>query len=312
MVVDPLARLLQERGTVVLDGGLATELERRGADLRDPLWSAKVLLERPDLIREVHAAYAAAGAQVAISASYQASFEGFSRRGIDSERAAGLMRRSVEIAREAVGDGLVAASVGPYGAVLHDGSEYTGMYGRTEDELAAFHARRLAVLADPVTGADLLAVETIPSIVEAAAIVRALEEHPSVPAWMSFTCRDGAHLCDGTPIERAVGLVSAVPSVIAVGVNCTAPEHIVSLVTKARSAAPPRLAVVTYPNAGAAYDATTKTWGGHEPVRFGERAPGWAEAGASIIGGCCGTGPDDVMTIAAVLGHGPTRAEPPA
>jgi homocysteine S-methyltransferase len=310
MVADPLTRLLQERGTLVIDGGLATELERRGADLRDPLWSAKVLIERPDLIREVHAAYAAAGAQVAISASYQASFEGFAARGIDPERAAALMRRSVALAREAVGDGLVAASIGPYGAVLHDGSEYTGEYGLTEDRLRVFHVRRLAVLADPATGADLLAVETIPSIVETAAIVGALTEHPDVPAWISFTCRDGAHLHDGSVIERAVAIAAASPSVIAVGVNCTAPGHIAELVARARATAPPRLAVVAYPNAGAAYDAATKTWSGGDPVRLGERALRWAELGASIIGGCCGTGPDDVMAIASALGRAPNRADP--
>jgi homocysteine S-methyltransferase len=303
MAADRLTGLLRAGGTVVLDGGLATELERRGADLRDPLWSARSLIEAPDLIREVHAAYAAAGAQVSISASYQASFEGFATRGIDRDGAAALMRRSVELARAGAPGGLVAASVGPYGAVSHDGSEYTGAYGLGEDALYRFHAGRLEVLADPGTGADLLAVETIPSIVEAEALVRALDEHPEVPAWMSFTCADEGHLHDGTPIEDAVAVALEAPSVVAVGVNCTAPQHVASLVGRVRAAAPDRLAVLAYPNLGAAYDARTKTWGPSDPAAFGAWVPRWTAAGASLLGGCCGTGPADIEAIAAALGH---------
>lgn len=305
-MADPIARLLDERGTVVLDGGLATELERRGADLHDPLWSAKVLVEDPELIREVHRSYFAAGADVAISASYQASFEGLAARGFDREAAAALLGRSVELARGAAegfdgGRRLVAASVGPYGAVLGNGAEYTGDYDKGEDELVAFHLPRVEALAE--AGPDLFAVETIPSIVEARALVRALERVPEVPAWVSFSCRDGAHTCDGTPFEEAVATATSAPSVVAVGVNCTSPIHVTSLIEIA--AAGTDRPIVCYPNRGAFWDPVRKVWADppRQDARPLLRPTEWREAGASLIGGCCGTTPEDIAAMADALGR---------
>lgn len=300
MTPDPIGRLLTESTSIVLDGGLATELERRGKDLHDPLWSARVLVEDPDAIRDVHAAYFGAGAVVATSASYQATFEGFAGRGIDREAAASLMRRSVELAREAAPEGaLVAASVGPYGAMLGNGAEYTGDYDRGEDELVEFHVPRMEVLAE--AGPDLFAVETIPSIVEARALVRALERVPQVPAWVSFSCRDGAHICDGTPFEEAVRTAVAAHSVVAVGVNCTSPMHVEPLVEIA--AATTDYPVVCYPNRGSFWDPVRRTW--TDPPRQDARPllrpTQWQAAGARLIGGCCGTTPEDIATIAAAL-----------
>ena len=302
MGANPLARIRKEHGTVVLDGGLATELERRGADLRDPLWSAKVLVEDPDAIRGVHAAYFEAGADVAISASYQATFEGLAGRGIERAGAATLMRRSVELAREAAsGDQVVAASVGPYGAMLGNGAEYTGDYDRDEDQLVEFHVPRIEALAEAEP--DVFAVETIPSFVEAGALVRALERVPGIPAWVSFSCRDGGHVCDGTPIATAVEVVATAPSVVAVGVNCTSPLHVERLVeTISATTDKP---VVCYPNRGSFWDPMRKAW--TDPPRQDARPPlrplAWKEAGASMIGGCCGTTPEDIAAIAQALGR---------
>ena len=299
---NPFDRILGPEGIVVLDGGLATELERRGADLKDPLWSAKVLVEDPEAIRGVHEAYFEAGADVAISASYQATFEGLAGRGIERADAARLMRRSVELAREAAsGDQVVAASVGPYGAMLGNGAEYTGDYDKDEDELVEFHVPRIEALAE--AGPDVFAVETIPSFVEAGALVRALERVPEIPAWVSFSCRDGGHVCDGTPIPSAVEVVAASPSVVAVGVNCTSPLHVERLVEtiSAKTGKP----VVCYPNRGSFWDPMRKAW--TDPPRQDARPPlrplAWKEAGASMIGGCCGTTPDDIASIAAALGR---------
>ncbi len=300
--MESFARRVGSGAPIVLDGGFATELERRGADLRDDLWSARVLLEDPDLIRATHLAYLGAGADVVITASYQASFQGFSARGLDEHAAAGLMRRSVDLAREACdvhGRGAVAASVGPYGAVLGNGAEYTGDYPLGGRELGIFHARRLEVL--DAAGADVLAVETIPSIVEAAALVRLLERC-ATPAWISFTCRDGESLRDGTPFSEAVSMASACDRVIAIGVNCTAPQHLGPLIEVARSVG--GKPVVVYPNRGAAWDAQTKTWS--EPVAAHDlavMARMWRDGGAGLIGGCCGTGPSDVAAIARVMGE---------
>jgi homocysteine S-methyltransferase len=302
MVEEPFGRIIEQHGTVVLDGGLATELERRGADLRDPLWSAKVLVEDPDAIRSVHAAYFEAGADVAISASYQATFEGLAGRGIDRNQAAALMRRSVELAREAAGSGrVVAASVGPYGAMLGNGAEYTGDYDKDEDQLVEFHVPRIEALAEAEP--DVLAVETIPSFVEARALVRALEKVPEVPAWVSFSCRDGGHICDGTPIGSAVEVVASAPGVVAVGVNCTSPLHVERLVETISDTTGKR--VVCYPNRGSFWDPMRKTW--TDPPRQDARPPlrplAWKEAGASLIGGCCGTTPDDIAAAARALGR---------
>ena len=193
---DPLAPLLESQGVIVLDGGLATELEARGEDLDDELWSAKVLMDKPGVIRQVHLDYLRAGADCVVSASYQATFEGFARQGLTGLETDSLLRRSVSLALEARRRywaenqdpsrlrPLVAASVGPYGAFLADGSEYTGGYALNRRELREFHRRRLEVLAE--SGADLLACETIPSIEEARALCDLLEEGSGVPAWMTF------------------------------------------------------------------------------------------------------------------------------
>jgi homocysteine S-methyltransferase len=304
-ITPPLAAFLTERGTVVLDGGLATELERRGADLHDRLWSAKVLVEDPSMILDVHRAYFDAGADVAISASYQASFEGFAARGVDRRDGEALMRLSVSLAREAR-DGagrpaLVAASVGPYGAILGNGAEYRGDYGKSVEELLEFHLPRMEVLAsaDP----DVLAIETIPSVLEAEALVRSLERLGGPTAWISFSCRDGERTCDGTPFERAVDVATASPHVLAIGVNCTSPLHIHSLIEIA--VARTNIPVVVYPNAGSFWDPVRRKWADppRQDARPALRPSDWAEAGARLIGGCCGTGPDDIRAIASTLGR---------
>ena len=295
-----MATDVEERfqGPLVLDGGMATELERGGADLRDALWSARLLKDDPGSIRRVHEAFFDAGADVAISASYQASFSGFADRGIEAEEAASLMRLSVALAREAAAadgsDRLVAASVGPFGATLADGSEYRGDYGLSAGALAMFHRPRFETLleAEP----DLLAIETIPSIVEAEALVTLLEDYPEARAWISFSCRDGACISDGTPFADAVALAASSDRVIAVGVNCTPPGFIPSLLDGAEVTKP----LLVYPNVGSTWDAASRSW-----ILEGERPdPGasaitWRSAGATIVGGCCGTTPDDIRAIAA-------------
>ena len=240
----PLAHFFTDQAVLVLDGALATELEKRGADLNDPLWSARLLIEQPALIRQLHLDYFRAGADVATTASYQASFEGFARRGLDAAAAAELMRTSVRLATEArdsfwaepahrVGRRrpLVAASVGPYGAMLADGSEYRGHYTLDEDALMTFHRPRLKVLAD--AGADLLACETLPCLAEARALARLLaEEFPDTLAWISFSCRDGLHNSQGERLADCAEALDTCPQVLAIGLNCTAPQHVDSLISE--------------------------------------------------------------------------------
>ncbi len=308
---DPIADALARFDALVIDGAMATELERRGADLGDALWSAKLLLENPALIRQVHADYFAAGADIAISASYQATFEGFAARGIDAHEAAGLMQLSVDLARAArdsfwaAYDGsvarprpLVAASVGPYGAYLANGAEYTGDYGLTRQELADFHRPRLAVLA--ATGADLLACETIPSLLEAEVLVELLAELGTMPAWLSFSCADGERLNHGERFSEAVALANASEQVVAVGINCTAPQYILPLLESAAGLA--RKPLLVYPNRGEGWDPVNRCWLPLDaPVDFASLALRWRKAGARLIGGCCRTTPEDIRLIAAAL-----------
>lgn len=306
--MDPVEAASQERGTLILDGGLSTQLELGGIDLRDSLWTATVLLEDPAAILAAHLAFLDAGADVLITASYQVSFEGFAARGWDSALAAETLEASVAIAREAAEArpdrrALVAASVGPYGAILADGSEYRGDYGATHAELAEFHRRRVQILAD--AGPDLLAIETIPSIAEAQALVEVLAGLPDVYAWFAFTCADGATLADGTPFAEAVALVAESPQVSAVGVNCTAPEFVGALIDLARGLTPKP--IVVYPNRGGAWDPVSRSWRGSQGAGLSELAPAWRTAGASLIGGCCGTDANDIAELNSALGRRSVR-----
>ena len=306
--MNPIASILDRFPALVIDGALATELEQRGFDLKDDLWSAKILLEQPEAIKQLHYDYFKAGADCAITASYQATIEGFMKRGLNEENAIDLIKKSVRLAIEARDEfwaeeanragrlkPFVAASIGPYGAYLADGSEYRGNYGLTEEELMDFHRPRMRALIE--AGAELLACETIPSPLEARALVRLLGEFEGVSAWISFSCRDEAHVCEGEKLEECIRQIEASPQVTAVGINCTSPKFIPSLIREARSATDKPILV--YPNSGESYSAEKNDWNG-DPVyeSFGEEARTWYEAGARLIGGCCRTSPQDIKTIA--------------
>ena len=307
---DPFAPLLALRGVVVLDGGLATQLEAQGNSLADPLWSARLLLENPGEIVRAHLAFYRAGAAVATTASYQATFEGFAARGIDRAAAVGLLRRSVTLASEARAAWraerppddrsalLVAASIGPYGAFLANGGEYTGRYGRSVAQLRDFHRERLEVLV--ATEADLLACETIPELEEGMALVELLDATPGARGWLSFSCADGAHLRSGAGVEEAFALAGQSSRVLAVGVNCTAPEHIDELLARARSVTSKPL--VVYPNSGEGWDPVARRWiRAAGPTVDGSAARRWIEEGATIVGGCCRVSPDQIEEVSAMV-----------
>lgn len=296
---------------VVLDGGLATELEARGFDLSDRLWSARLLLTDPDAIEDVHLAYFRAGAEIATTASYQATVPGFAAAGLDRDAAMRAIRESVAIARRArdryaeeagvpIADLRIAGSVGPYGAMLADGSEYRGDYDPGPAALADVHRPRIEALVE--AGVDLLAFETIPTIREAEVLVRLLDE-VDVPAWLSYSCRDGASTSAGEPIADAIA-VGTHPRILAVGINCTAPRHLPALLALARGATGQPL--IAYPNGGDRWDPDARRWiadagGAYDPVAVAS----WTAVGASWLGGCCGTGPAEIAALARIAGRGP-------
>ncbi|MFI7099095.1 homocysteine S-methyltransferase [Streptomyces sp. NPDC050161] len=290
-------------GPVVLDGGLSQQLESAGHDLSDALWSARLLAEDPEAVVRAHLAFYEAGAQVAITASYQATFEGFARRGTGRDEAAALLARSVELARDAArrataggaaGPLFVAASAGPYGAMLADGSEYRGRYGLSVGELERFHRPRLEVLA--AARPDVLALETVPDADEARALLRAIRGL-GTPAWLSYSI-EGGRTRAGQPLDEAFAVAADVDEVIAVGVNCCAPQDVDRAVeTAARVTGKP---VVVYPNSGERWDARARTWCGTAAFRA-DQVAGWAAAGARLIGGCCRVGPEVIAELAAQL-----------
>ncbi|PSL40041.1 homocysteine S-methyltransferase [Planomicrobium soli] len=307
--MNPIEQILNDFPILILDGAMATELENYGCNLNDRLWSAKIVMENPELVKKVHLDYFEAGADCAITASYQATIEGYKARGLTEEEAIGLIKKSVQISADARDEfwtewsdksarpkPLVAASVGPYGAFLSDGSEYRGNYSLTEDELVVFHKDRIRVLVE--AGADILACETIPCLIEAKAILKVLKEFPGVYAWFSFSAKDGHNISDGERISDCAKWLDKEEQVAAIGINCSAPHFIESLIeeVKSESSKP----IIVYPNSGEEYDAVSKTWS-EEPLKnpFSASAQRWHEAGAQIIGGCCRTTPEDIAAITA-------------
>ncbi len=309
--MSPLSGLGERQKWLLVDGGLATELEMRGHNLDDALWSARLLADDPDAIRRVHADYLQAGADVLITASYQASLPGFQQKGYTVAEATRLLQKSVFLAQEARDAywaevqnrtgrirPLVAASMGPYGAYLADGSEYRGHYGLSVADLLAYHQPRLQILA--TARPDLFAFETIPSAREAQAIAHLLSAEPEIYAWVSFSCRDGAHIYDGTPLVEAVRPLLAQTGLVAVGVNCTAPRFVPDLLGRLRAVT--TLPLVAYPNSGESYDTIRRCWMGlTSPVDFGRAAEEWFYAGARLIGGCCRTRPEHIRQMRAAL-----------
>ncbi|WP_326687435.1 MULTISPECIES: homocysteine S-methyltransferase [unclassified Streptomyces] len=305
----PLAGALAD-GVVLLDGGLSNQLEDQGNDLADELWSARLLAEDPAQIEAAHAAYVRAGARVLITSSYQASFEGFARRGLGADDARELFRRSVRLARSAgraearaevrvagAGPVWVAGSVGPYGAVLADGSEYRGRYGLSVRELTAFHRPRVEALAEAEP--DVLALETVPDVAEAEALLGAVAGC-GLPVWLSFTVAGGRTRA-GQPLAEAFAVAAGNPQVLAVGVNCCAADEVgPALETAARAC--PGTPLVAYPNSGEGWDARRAAWTGARTFAP-SLAREWTARGARLVGGCCRVGPGAIAALGETLGR---------
>ena len=293
---------------ILLDGGLSNQLEEQGIDLNHKLWTARLLDENPNAIIEAHLSYLKAGARILITSSYQSSVEGFVNAGYSETRALELILLTSELANEGIkrfrsefGDSenvWIAASVGPYGAFLADGSEYNGNYSISQVDLIAFHLSKLKSLEN--SSADFFACETIPSLLETE-VLNELLRIMKKPAWVSFACCDGQHINDGTPIRRAAQMLNANNNIFAVGVNCTAPQFVTDLISELKAACPNKR-IVVYPNSGETYDATEKKWSGKmNPLICGMQSLEWIRAGADIIGGCCRMGPEHIAAIGTML-----------
>ena len=292
------------RGPVVSDGAMATELEKRGVATNSALWSATAMLDHPDAIQTVHQSYLDAGAKIMTTNTYQANVPAFEQAGIAAAQARQLIQQAVTIAHTArdashVTDAVIAGSIGPYGAYLADGSEYTGAYQLTPSAYQDFHRERLALIM--AAGVDVLALETMPRLDEVQALVQLITTTwTQQPYWVSFSIKDPQTLCDGTSLAATAKWVAAQPNVVAVGVNCTTLENIAPALTTLKAAV--AVPLIVYPNSGDQYDPVTKTWQEtHLSHQFASFVPQWLAAGARIIGGCCRTTPKDIATVARAL-----------
>jgi homocysteine S-methyltransferase len=304
MVLAPKLAASLLRNVHVLDGGMASELEYRGARIDGPLWSAHVLEDAPEKIVDVHRAFIEAGAQCIETASYQVSRMGYEEIGLPAARADAALLRSVALAREAAGAFperriVIAGSLGPYGAALHNGAEYHGNYDCSHAGLVEFHRARIEVLAgaSDENSPDLLAFETLPSLDEAQAIGEALAAWPNIAAWFSFTCADREFVAHGERLSECARVVAGFPQTVAIGINCTMPAMISDLVAEVRSTT--SKPIVVYPNSGEGWDALHRCWTGQsDPASYGAMAREWFRAGAQIVGGCCRTRPEHVRLVA--------------
>jgi homocysteine S-methyltransferase len=305
--MNPLAPFLEKYGFAMLDGGLSTQLERLGANMEGELWTSRVLVERPDLLQTACQQFLESGADVVATATYQASVDGFLRAGLKQEQARTLMRKAIELAVSARDEfwsqpgnragrlrPLVAASLGPYGACLHDGSEYHGNYAIGPPELVEFHRQRIGFLAD--AGADIFAFETFPSLLEAQAVFEVLPKFPEITAWISFSCRDDQHVAHGESFAECAALAAQQEQIVAVGVNCLPPENVTPLLKSAEGCGLP---LAVYPNSGEYWDAEAQQWRGQ--VCGGMDVGAWHRHGARLIGGCCRTDSDDIRGMRASL-----------
>ena len=294
-----LEDILNANGRMVIDGSMSTALENLGAHLNDRLWTARVLHTAPELVKQVHINYFRAGADCGITCSYQATIPGLLENGFSLPEAEGLIRRSVEVfleAREqwwaeegeAAGRAypLCLAGIGPYGAYLADGSEYSGRYDVDDEALRHFHRRRMELLHE--AGADVLLLETQPSLHEAL-LAADLAEELGADYWVSFSCRDGNHTHRGETMEECARRFSeGHPHLRMIGVNCTKPEYVCSLIRHLKPATD--LPIAVYPNSGLEYDPATKTWTkGEGQLDFGAWALRYFREGAAAVGGCCTT-----------------------
>ncbi|WP_320035411.1 homocysteine S-methyltransferase [Halarcobacter sp.] len=304
-------KILEKQALLILDGALGTRLQEKGFDINDSLWSAKFLNENPKALQDIHTEYLNAGADCIITSSYQASIEGFVKKGFDEKTAKNLLILSIQLAKDARDEfweenksqnrikPLVAASIGPYGAYLADGSEYSGNYKISDEELKEFHKNRLEIIAR--TNPDIFAVETIPSLKEAKIICELLKDFKDICSWISFSAKDSSFTNAGDDIETCVKYLDTQEHISAIGINCTSPQYIQSLVKKIKKSSNKN--IVVYPNGGAKYNPLIKQWESSptDEKEFAKMANLWKNEGANIIGGCCQTGPKEIKELRKTL-----------
>ena len=288
------------QGPLLLSGGLGTELLRRGHATPLPLWSTAVLLEQPDAIRRLHADYVRAGAGLVTANTFRTARASVAPHGLTARA---LTRQAVELARagarDAVPEGsvLVAGSLGPVADC------YRPDLVPDEPTLRAEHGLHVGSLV--AARADLVLVETMNTIREAVAALGAARAG-LLPAMISFVVDAEAQLLSGESLADAIGAVEPYAP-LAILVNCCAPSHATAALDTlaARTTGP----FGAYGN-GAGQPDDEQGWrfeGGHADGAYITEARRWLAQGASVIGGCCGTGPETIQALRALLDECPTQ-----
>ncbi|WP_445490792.1 homocysteine S-methyltransferase [Niallia sp. 03133] len=310
MVNNPIQKIIDQYRVVLLDGAIATEIEKKGVNIQNELWSANAVIDNPESIKQVHTDYFKAGADIATTNTYQASIDGFKRNGWTIEEAEKLIEKTVSIAKDARDEfwgniseqdkmkrpfPLIAGSIGPYGAFLANGAEYTGEYELSDKEFEQFHLPRMKQIKD--AQADLFAFETMPNFKESKVLANLLQSYfPNDFAWLSFSISDEKHISDGTPLKEAVSYFNSYPNICAIGINCTSILHIPEVILELKEVT--TKPIVIYPNAGGSYDAVTKTWTDEkDDDNYGNETRHWHDSGVELIGGCCRTTPHHIQQI---------------
>ena len=287
-----------QQDIIILDGGFGTTVEQFGYDVKHELWSSNLLQSNPEAVYKVHQAFVDSGAEIILTNTYQASVQSFLNIGITKDEARTYLEKAVELATRAADDkAIVAGSLGPYGAMLGNGSEYTGDYKETEEDYIKYHKERLDILLE--AGVNVFAFETIPNIEEIKAVKMLLRDYPSIEAWISVTLKDSDHLSDGTPIEEVIRVVNVIDNVVAFGVNCTSVKVIDGAVDKLIALSDKPL--ILYPNGGRKYDAVKKIWIDQHDESFVEAAVKWKDKAVKMIGGCCEVGPEEISELVSTL-----------
>jgi homocysteine S-methyltransferase len=275
---------MTEPQVLLLDGGLSTALESQGLVIDGAMWTGELLLTNPEAVTGAHRSFVDAGADILITGSYQLSFEGGRRVGWADDDVERALRNSTTAARLAANDDtLVAASIGPFGAHLNDGSEFRGNSGVADSVIRNFHDRRLDILLD--TEPDLLALETMPDLDEARVLLDLIEsKNADMAFWVSFTVSEPGTISGGGTFAEACALVEQYGNAMAVGINCSP----LGVVTPTLSGVETDLPFVVYPNAGQTWDSETMAWSGEPEFANRQHIDEWVNLGARIIGGCCG------------------------
>lgn len=327
-----------EKRHLVLDGALGTQLESiipNDSEIQpknDPLWSTKVLMTQPKLIERIHYQYLQSGSDIIMTSTYQASCAGLIKYANSyTDEVAHVWERSVDMANNAIRrhklenntkpirnrDPIICGSVGPYGAFLANGAEYTGEYGMISNEELEKHHFKLLQFLILHPDVKLIAIETIPNFREFKVLVNLLTKllslhGPNQKFYLSINVRNESEMCDGTPVEKVMNYLNfkmktmgiLQRNIFAIGYNCVDYHLVTSLIDNLTMFNEFHIPMIVYPNLGYVYSTKHEEYIAYQDTNELElMILDWLKRGVKIIGGCCGSGPQEIEKISEVVNN---------